>query len=127
MIDETTGLQAHHSSYILAVRCTEPIEVLTPTGRMRMTVAEAEARFLVAQDWLRLSMGEGTKGPRWFDWTCLPILHQCEDDGHHWMLIRRLLTDPNTKAYYVVFGLMGTTLPKMVSVIAVRWHIEEDA
>ena len=121
-----TWLQAHQYRYVLAVRCTEPVELQTPTGRVRMTVAEAEARFIQAQDWQRLSMGEGTKGPRWFDWVCLPMLHQCEDDGHHWMLIRRLPTDPSKKTYYVVFAPAGTTLAEMVKAISARWHIEED-
>jgi SRSO17 transposase len=119
-------LQAHLYFYVLAVRCTEPIELQTPTGRVRMTVQEADARFLQAADWQRLSMGEGTKGPRWFDWACLPMLHRCEDDGQHWLLIRRLTTDPSKKVYYFVFGPDGTTLPEMVEAISARWSIEED-
>jgi SRSO17 transposase len=119
-------LHAHRYHYVLAVRCNEPIVFQTPTGRVRMTVAEAEARFIQAADWRRLSMGEGTKGPRWFDWVCLPMLHGCEDDGQHWMLIRRLPTDPTKKVYYVVFGPVGTTLTEMVEAISARWHIEED-
>jgi SRSO17 transposase len=120
------SLQADQYSYVLAVRCTEPIEIQTPAGRMRMTVAEADARFIQAADWQRLSMGEGTKGPRWFDWACLPMLHRCEDDGQHWLLIRRLTTDPSKKVYYIVFGPAGTTLPEMVEAISARWSIEED-
>ena len=121
-----TWLQAHGYFFVLAVRCTEPIMIQTPTGRVRMTVAEAEARFIEPADWQRLSMGEGTKGPRWFDWVCLPILDHCEDDKQHWLLIRRLLTDPNKKVYYVVFGPIGTTLTEMVEAISARWRIEED-
>ena len=54
-------LHAYQISYVLAVHSTEPVELQTPTGRMRMTVAEAEARFIPAQQWQRLSMGEGTR------------------------------------------------------------------
>jgi SRSO17 transposase len=121
-----TWLQTHQYRYVLAVRCTEPVEIQTPTGRVRMTVAEAETRFIHAQDWQRLSMGEGTKGPRWFDWACLPVLHRCEKDGQHWMLIRRHPTDPSKKVYYLVFAPVGTTLSEMVEAIAARWRIEED-
>jgi hypothetical protein len=39
-------------------------------------------------DWQRLSMSQGTKGPRWFDWAVMPILHRWEDDGRHFLLIR---------------------------------------
>jgi hypothetical protein len=58
--------------------------------------------------------------------ACVPILHRWEDDGRHWLLIRRSLTDPNEKAYYFVFAPQGTTLPEMVTAIDARWHIEED-
>ena len=119
-------LQVHGYFFVLAVRCTEPITIQTPTGRVRMTVAEAEARFIRASDWQRLSMGEGPKGPRWFDWVCFPILDHCENDGQHWLLIRRLLTDPTKKVSYIVFGPVGTTLAEMVEAISARWRIEED-
>jgi SRSO17 transposase len=112
--------------FVLAVACDEPVEIMTPDGRTRMTVTQAEARFLQAHDWQRLSMGEGTKGPRWFDWACLPMLHQCEEDGHHWLLVRRSCTDPTDKAFYFVFAPKGTTLSVMVKVIGARWHVEED-
>ena len=71
-------------------------------------------------------MSEGTKGPRLFDWACVPILHRWQQDGQHWLLIRRSLSDPLQKAYYFVFGPQGTTLPEMVAAIGARWHIEED-
>ncbi|GCE03522.1 IS701 family transposase [Dictyobacter aurantiacus] len=116
----------HHSSYVLAVRCDEPVEIMTPQGRQRMTVAEAQARFLHTHDWQRLSMGEGTKGPRWFDWAVLPMLYRCEDDGRHWLLIRRHPTDATDQKYYVVFSPAGTPLSVMVNAIGARWGIEED-
>jgi hypothetical protein len=99
---------------------------MTPQGRQRMTVQEAQARFLEAHDFQRLSMGEGTKGPRWFDWACLPMLSRCQDDGQHWLLIRRNPTDPTDNRYYFVFGPEGTTLAEMVEAIGARWCIEED-
>jgi SRSO17 transposase len=120
-------LELHGYRDVLAVACDEPVEVMTTDGGRRMTVTQAQARFLQAHDWQRLSMGEGTKGPRWFDWACLPVLHQCEDDGQHWLLIRRLLTDASKKVYYFVFGAAGTTLAEMVEAISARWSIEEDA
>jgi len=104
------------------------VGILTLDGqRRRVEVGEVEALRLGAHDWQRLSMSEGTKGPRLFDWACVPMLHRWEDDGRHWVLIRRSLTDPNEKAYYFVFAPQGTTLPEMVQAIGARWHIEEDA
>jgi SRSO17 transposase len=126
-LDLRTWCEQHHYSYVMAVACNEPVGIVTPDGRRRrVEVGEVEALVLHDQDWQRLSMSEGTKGPRLFDWAVAPILHQWEDDGRHWLLIRRSLTDPNEKAYYFVFAPKGTTLPEMVAAIGARWHIEED-
>jgi SRSO17 transposase len=126
-LDLRNWLEAHAYPYVLAVACDEPVGIVTPDGqRRRVQVCEVEALLLHQQDWQRLSMSEGTKGPRLFDWAVVPILHQWEDDGRHWLLIRRSLTDRNEKAYDFVFAPKGTTLPEMVAAIGARWHIEED-
>ncbi len=126
-LDLRTWLEAHDYPYVLAVACDEPVGILAPTGQRRQVeVGEVEALLLDEQEWQRLSMSEGTKGPRLFDWACVPILHRWEADGRHWLLIRRSLTDPQEKAYYFVFGPSGTTLQQMVTAIGARWHIEED-
>ncbi|HET8853233.1 MAG TPA: IS701 family transposase [Ktedonobacteraceae bacterium] len=125
-LDLRTWLEAHQYSYVLAVACDEPVGIQTASGRKQMTVAEAEALLLHADDWQRLSMSEGTKGPRLFDWAVIPILHQWEDDGRHFLLVRRCLDDPSEKAYYFVFAPPGTQLPEMVKALGARWSIEED-
>jgi hypothetical protein len=91
-----------------------------------VTVAEVEALLLTEQDWQRLSLSEGTKGPRLFDWAAVPILHQWQDDGQHWLLLRRGLSAEQQKTYYFVFAPAGTTLQQMVQAGGARWHIEED-
>lgn len=126
-LDLRTWLEAHGYPYVLAVACDEPVGIVTPEGgRRRVEVREVEALLLQDQQWQRLSMSEGTKGPRLFDWACVPILHRWQQDGQHWLLIRRSLSDPLQKAYYFVFGPQGTTLPEMVAAIGARWHIEEN-
>ncbi len=124
-LDLRLWLEAHGYSYVLAVACDEPVGIQTPEGRKRMTVAEAEALLVPSEKWQRLSMSEGTKGPRLFEWALLPILHQWEDDGRHFLLIRRCLDDPSEKTYYFVFAPLGTTLAEMVQAIGQRWKIEE--
>lgn len=125
-LDLRTWLEKHGYSYVLAVACDEPVAIQTPTGRRQVQVREVEALLLHPQDWQRLSMSQGTKGPRLFDWVAVPILHQWEDDGKHWLLIRRDLADPNEKTYSFVFAPQGTQLAEMVKAIGARWHIEED-
>lgn len=126
-LDLRTWLEAHGYPYVMAVACNEPVGIVTPDGvRRRVEAGEVAALVLHEQDWQRLSMSEGTKGPRLFDWAAVPMLHRWEEDGRHWLLIRRSLTDPSEKAYYFVFAPQGTTLPEMVKAIGARWHIEED-
>ena len=71
-------------------------------------------------------MKTGTKGPLLFEWACLPILHRWEDDGQHWLLIRRIPTQPTEKTYYLVFGPAGTELSVMAWAVGSRWGIEEE-
>lgn len=76
-LDLRTWLEAHGYPYVLAVACDEPIGIVTPEGgRRRVEAREVEALLLHDQDWQRLSMSEGTKGPRLFDWACVPMLHR---------------------------------------------------
>jgi SRSO17 transposase len=72
-LDLRNWLEAHQYPYVLAVPCNEPVGILTRDGqRKRVEVWEVEALLLGAQDWQRLSMSEGTKGPRLFDWASVP-------------------------------------------------------
>jgi SRSO17 transposase len=125
-LDLRTWLEAHGYPYVMAVACNEPVCFKAPIGRRREEAALVEAFILSDEDWQRLSMSEGTKGPRLFDWAVVPMLHQWEDDGKHWLLIRRCVDDPSKKTYYFVFAPKGTTLPEMVKAIGARWHIEEN-
>src|SRR5437763_596142 len=68
-LDLRTWLEAHGYPYVLAVACNEPVGFQTPTGRRREEAALVEAVMLSERDWHRLSMSEGTKGPRLFDWA----------------------------------------------------------
>ena len=122
-LDLRMWLEAHGYSYVLAEACDEPVGIQTASGRKRMTVAEALS--FHADAWQRISMSEGTKGPRLFDWAVMPILHGWEDDGRHFLLVRRCLDNPSEKAYYFVFAPLGTTLAEMVQAIGARWGIEE--
>jgi SRSO17 transposase len=125
-LDLRIWLEAHQYCYVLAVACDEPVAFQTTSGRRREEAALVESFVLQDMDWQRLSMSEGTKGPRLFDWAIVPMLHQWQDDGRHFLLIRRSLTDPQEKRYYFVFAPQGTSLAEMVHAIGARWHIEED-
>src|SRR5258708_26406392 len=99
---------------------------MTADGPKLVTVKQAEQLLVKPQDWQRLSVRTGTKGPLLFDWVCVPILDDWADDQSHWLLIRRIPNDTNEKTYYLVFGPAGTTLEVMVGAIGSRWCIEEE-
>ena len=75
-LDLRMWLEAHGYPYVLAVACNEPVGLQTPTGRRREEAALVEAFVLNSGDWQRLSMSEGTKGPRLFDWAIVPMLQK---------------------------------------------------
>ncbi len=75
-LDLRTWLEDHQYWFALAVASTEQIGMMTPQGRTHLAVAQAEQRFVNQQDWRRLSVKTGTKGPLLFEWACLPILHR---------------------------------------------------
>jgi hypothetical protein len=81
---------------------------------------------LSPSDWQKLIMSEGTKGPRLFDWACVPIWHRDGDDGWHSLLLRRTLDSTPDLTFYLVFAPPGTSLQAKVTALGGRWRIEED-
>lgn len=127
-LDLRTWLQDHGYAYVLEVHCDEEVGIVAPDGRRRLVqVADVPALLLSEPSWQRLSMSEGTRGPRLFDWACVPILHRGPQDGQHWLLLRRSVTDAADLRYYLVFAPPTTTLEQMVQASGGRWRIEEDA
>jgi SRSO17 transposase len=126
-VDLRNWLEHHGYAFVLAIACDEPVCVATPSGGCLLAeAAEVDATLLHEQDWQRLSMSQGSKGPRLFDWAILPLLHRGVVDSCHWLLIRRCIDDPNEKAYYLVFAPPGVSLQTMVQAIGARWSIEVD-
>jgi SRSO17 transposase len=114
-------LEQHRQPYVLAIPCDHPLK-LHFLALATKTVAEVAASW-AASMWQRHSAGDGSKGPRLYDWACLP--YGSGDVWQRWLLVRRSLTDPTDLAYYLVFGPAGTTLAEMVRVAGSRWTIEE--
>ncbi|WP_371786714.1 IS701 family transposase [Streptosporangium subroseum] len=87
------------------------------------------------QAWKRLSAGDGTKGPRLYDWAMATLAPHAEDHlggpggFRRWLLVRRSLT-PNDRgelelAFYLCFGPTDTTLDQLIRIAGARWAIEE--
>lgn len=124
--DLRTWLQTQGQQYVLAVPSTEPVVLDLPAvGVRRLEVREVPA-LLAPSAWSRLSMSQGTKGPRLFDWACVPIWHRGQDDGWHSVLIRRPPDPKEDPTFYFVFAAPCTSLLTKVSTLGHRWRIEED-
>ena len=70
------------------------------------------------------TLGDGTKGPRWYDWHWLPLPEPQEPGWHRWLLVRRSLSLPTELTAYMVFAPQDTTLVEVVQVAGIRWTIE---
>ena len=109
------------------VTCTEPIVLTLPDGSLRrIQVGDLPALLPEQTSWSRLASSIGPKGPRTFDWLCLPIWHRGREDGQHFVLLRRYLDNPTHITFALVFAPRPTSLSQLVAVGGSRWHIEED-
>ena len=79
---------------------------------------------LEEEGWCRLRAGDGTKGPRWYDWRWLPLEAPLQPHWRRWLLVRRSLSDPTERTAYVVYAPEATALATVVQVVGRRWTIE---
>jgi len=113
-------LEGQGRGYVLAVSCDHPVWA---DGRQRR--ADACFAALPAGAWARLSAGEGSQGPRLYDWAWIPLPGEGLATMARWALARRSLSDPTDVAYYRAYGPEGTPLAGLVRVAGARWAVEE--
>src|ERR671937_1016780 len=113
-------LEAERHAYVLAVPKTHRAWL----GEQQQTAQAAFAR-LPAAAWQQLSAGEGSQGPRWYDWAWMPLSGVSTAGWGRWLLARRSLSDPTELAYYRVFAPANTSLEDVVRAAGSRWSIEE--
>jgi len=117
-------LEGRGQSYVLAVRSNHHLRFLTSAGLIE-TDPETLADDLEDGAWAAHAAGEGSKGPRLYDWARIPMPWPCQEDRERWLLIRRSRNDPDKRAYYLVFCPTGTTLAELAGAAGLRWTIEE--
>jgi len=95
--------------------------------------AEQIARDLPASQWQRLSAGDGTKGPRLYDWAYCELAdldaqadYGCPTPGcwTRGLLIRRTIADAEL-AFFSTWCPAGTDIATLVKVEGQRWTIED--
>jgi len=126
--DETYGndgdlrrwLEARQRAYVLAVARSHPVWHDGKQVRVEALLAEVPA-----DGWHRLTVGDGSKGPRVFDWACARLPYWTEDGWAQWLLIRRSVSDPQELAFYRAFRREAATITDLARVAGTRWAIEE--
>ena len=112
-------LEEHKMAHVLGVSGNHFVII----GWEQQKVSTVAAQFL-PDEWSRLSAGQGSKGPRWYEWAAVET-NSLLEGWARWLLVRRSLEDPKERAYYRVFAPVGTTLEAMVAVAGKRWAVEE--
>jgi SRSO17 transposase len=111
--------------HVLAVKCTEPLEVQAvdaPAGA-RASAAQLAAAVPAAQ-WIACSAGHGAKGRRLYDWTRVELAAPVTAGMARWLLVRRRRRDGEL-AFYACYGPAATPLVGPVRVAGTRWAVEE--
>jgi SRSO17 transposase len=112
-------LEAQGWAYLFAVTSTHAIwEQGEQIGVANLVARHPEL------GWVRWSAGEGSQGPRRYDWAWMRLPYTAAAGMAHWLLIRRSLSLPEEYAYYRVCAPETTSLPELVAVAGQRWQIE---
>ena len=129
--DIETMLRKAGKGYVLGVAANH---VFRSWGNRQLVAGTALtiAQSLPKKAWRRLSAGEGTKGPRLYDWAYLELADL--DAGYYnsalsgtWtrgLLIRRNVGDGEF-AFFSTWCPKGTPTKKLVAVEGRRWSIED--
>ena len=117
-------LEERGQSYVLAVRGNHTLRFLTPAGLIQTDPATITDG-LEDEAWAAHAAGEGSKGPRLYDWARIAMPWPCREDRERWLLIRRSRNDPDKRAYYLVFCPADTALAELAGAAGLRWTIEE--
>lgn len=118
-------LEERRQPFVLAVASNEKVWHGGPVYHSASVLADAVA----PSAWTRLSPGDGAKGPRLYDWALVDLWRLQPTDEErawgHYLLVRRSVSEPSERAYYVVFARWAeASLTRLVRVAGTRWQIE---
>jgi len=117
-------LETRCQPYVLAVRSNHTLRMLTATGLLQTDPAQL-ADALPGTAWAAHAAGEGSKGPRLYEWARIALPWTVDEGFERWLLIRRSRRDGQDLAYYLVFAPAGTDLAELAGAAGLRWTIEE--
>jgi SRSO17 transposase len=112
-------LQERRKAHVLAVTGQEAVWIGFTQYRVKDLLTQVPE-----QAWYRLSCGDGSKGPRLYEWARLPLNCQYEPEWRRWLLVRKSLSDPSELTGYIAFAPADTPISTLVRVAGTRWSIE---
>ncbi len=115
--------------YVLAVSAPTPVWTERPVaGRdaSPTTVAAVVASWPEEQ-WQRLTVANGEKGPRTYDGACSRVMESRngQPGPDAWLLARRSVNDPTEVAYYLSSTAEDTPLLRLAQVASSRYAVEQ--
>lgn len=117
-------LEARGQPYVLAIRSSHTLRLLTAEGLLQTDPAELAAS-LPPEDWHAHAAGEGAKGLRLYDWAGIALPWTSAPGFRRWLLVRRSRANPGALAYYFVFAPETASLAELAGAAGLRWTIEE--
>lgn len=117
-------LEKRGQPYVLAVRSNHTLRFFEEWNLIQtdpLTMAEA----FEDDEWVSLTAGEGSKGPRLYDWARAPLGWDKDEGFERWLLVRRSQRDPEALAYFFAYAPQGASLAELAGAAGLRWTIEE--
>ena len=111
-------LEERHQPYVLAVSSQQRLWVGFRQKRLDAIAKE------ISENWLRLSVADGTKGPRLYDWSAAQFGAPTAGGLRRWALFRRSIEKPDEFAYYLCLAPADAAVSDLVKAAGQRWSIE---
>jgi SRSO17 transposase len=124
-------LEERGRPYVLAVARSHPLwTVLEGGGGGAAPPEQRRAEEIVAAEtpteaWQKVEVGEGSKGPRLYEWARGRLPYETAPGWAQWLLVRRSVEDPEDLVYYRAYGPEEESLAELARVAGSRWSIEE--
>ena len=112
-------LESEDRAYVLAVSSNHRVW----QGAIQVSV-DRLIDSLPAEGWQTISAGNGSQGPRLYDWLRVLLSTKTTPDKAHWLLVRRSLSDPKEIGYFLAYGPKQASLTELAQVAGRRWAIE---
>jgi SRSO17 transposase len=118
-------LEEREQPYVLAVSGKAYVWAGLRQHRVGVVVDSLrQEELLLEEGFRRISVGDGSKGPRLYDWARLPLNPPMHEGFERWLVVRRSIEDPEELSAYTVFAPQNTTLEGLAKVAGMRWRGE---